>query len=178
MGALGASLGTMVADLSSHKRGWDKRWKEFSDWAEKGKELQGELVRLVDEDTNAFNSLLAAFKLPSKSDKEKKEKQKAVELATKNAILAPFKVMETSYKAFKLLKAMVETGNPNSLSDAGVGAIAIRGAIMGAYLNVKINSGDLKDQKFKKEIIAKCETLVEKTKEKEQEILAIVNNKI
>jgi glutamate formiminotransferase/formiminotetrahydrofolate cyclodeaminase len=178
MGALGAALGTMVANLSSHKRGWDKRWEEFSDWAEKGKELQGELIRLVDEDTNAFNSLLASFKLPSKFDKEKKEKQKAVEQATKNAILIPFKVMETSYKAFKLLKAMVETGNPNSLSDAGVGAIAIRGAIMGAYLNVKINSGDLKDQKFKKEIIAKCETLVEKTKEKEQEILAIVNNKI
>jgi glutamate formiminotransferase/formiminotetrahydrofolate cyclodeaminase len=178
MGALGASLGTMVANLSSHKRGWDKRWEEFSDWAEKGKELQGELVRLVDEDTNAFNSLLAAFKLPSKSDKEKKEKQKAVEEATKNAILVPFKVMETSYKAFELLKAMVETGNPNSVSDAGVGAIAIRGAIMGSYLNVKINSGDLKDQKFKKDILKKCEILVEKTKEKEQEILSIVNGKI
>jgi glutamate formiminotransferase/formiminotetrahydrofolate cyclodeaminase len=178
MGALGAALGTMVANLSSHKRGWDKRWEEFSDWAEKGKELQGELIRLVDEDTNAFNSLLASFKLPSKVDKEKKEKQKAVEQATKNAILIPFKVMETSYKAFELLKAMVETGNPNSVSDAGVGAIAIRGAIMGAYLNVKINSGDLKDKNFKKDILAKCEILVEKTKEKEQEILAIVNNKI
>ncbi len=178
MGALGAALGTMVANLSSHKRGWDKRWEEFSDWAEKGKELQGELIRLVDEDTNAFNSLLASFKLPSKFDKEKKEKQKAVEQATKNAILIPFKVMETSYKAFELLKAMVETGNPNSVSDAGVGAIAIRGAIMGAYLNVKINSGDLKDKNFKKDILAKCEILVEKTKEKEQEILAIVNNKI
>ncbi len=178
MGALGAALGTMVANLSSHKRGWDKRWEEFSDWAEKGKELQGELVRLVDEDTSAFKSLLAALKLPFKSDKEKKEKQKAVEQATKNAILVPFKVMETSYKAFELLKAMVETGNPNSVSDAGVGAIAIRGAIMGAYLNVKINSGDLKDQKFKKEILAKCENLVEKTKEKEQEILSIVNGKI
>jgi glutamate formiminotransferase/formiminotetrahydrofolate cyclodeaminase len=178
MGALGAALGTMVANLSSHKRGWDDRWEEFSDWAEKGKEFQSELINLVDEDTNAFNSLMAAFKLPSKSDKENKEKQKAVEQATKNAILVPFKVMETSYKAFELVKAMVETGNPNSVSDAGVGAIAIRGAIMGAYLNVKINSGGLKDQNFKKEILTKCETLVKKTTEKEQEILAIVNNKI
>jgi len=178
MGALGAALGTMVANLSSHKRGWDKRWQEFSDWAEKGKELQAELVLLVDEDTDAFNSLMAAFKLPSKSDKENKAKQKAVEQAIKNAILVPFKVMETSYKAFELVKAMAETGNPNSLSDAGVGAIAIRGAIMGAYLNVKINSGNLKDQNFKKEILTKCVTLFKKTEEKEQEILAIVNNKI
>jgi glutamate formiminotransferase/formiminotetrahydrofolate cyclodeaminase len=178
MGALGAALGTMVANLSSHKRGWDKRWEEFSDWAEKGKELQSELIHLVDEDTNAFNTLMAAFKLPSKSDKENKEKQEAVEQATKNAILVPFKVMETSYKAFELVKAMVETGNPNSVSDAGVGAIAIRGAIMGAYLNVKINSADLKDHDFKKEVLAKCESLVQKTAEKEQEILAIVNNKI
>ena len=178
MGALGAALGTMVANLSSHKRGWDERWEEFSDWAEKGKELQAELINLVDEDTNAFNSLMAAFKLPSKSDKENNAKQKAVELATKDAILVPFKVMETSYKAFELVKAMAETGNPNSVSDAGVGAIAIRGAIMGAYLNVKINSTDLKDQNFKKEILAKCEDLVKKTKEKEKEILAIVNNKI
>ena len=178
MGALGAALGTMVANISSHKRGWDKRWKEFSGWAEKGKELQAELVQLVDEDTNAFNSIIAAFKLPSKSDKEIKAKEKAVEQATKNAILVPFKVMETSYKAFELVKAMAETGNPNSVSDAGVGAIAIRGAILGAYLNVQINSGNLKDQKFKKEILAKCEILVKKTREKEQKILAIVNNKI
>lgn len=178
MGALGAALGTMVANLSSHKRDWDDRWEEFSDWAEKGKELQSELIHLVDEDTNAFNALMTAFKLPSKSDKENKEKQKDVQQATKNAILVPFKVMETSYKAFELVQAMVETGNPNSVSDAGVGAIAIRGAVMGAYLNVKINSGNLKDQKFNKEILTKCESLVKKTIEKEKEILEIVNKKI
>jgi glutamate formiminotransferase/formiminotetrahydrofolate cyclodeaminase len=178
MGALGVALGTMVANLSSHKRGWDDRWEEFSDWAEKGKEIQAELIRLVDEDTIAFDSLLAVFRLPSKSGKENKAKQEAVENATKNAMLVPFRVMEASFKAFELVRAMVETGNPSSVSDAGVGAIAIRGAVMGAYLNVKINSGNLKDQSFKKEILAKCETLVKKAIETEQEILSLVSNKI
>jgi glutamate formiminotransferase/formiminotetrahydrofolate cyclodeaminase len=178
MGALGAALGTMVANLSSHKRGWDERWEEFSNWAEKGKELQAELISLVDDDTNAFNALIAAFKLPSKSDKENKVKQGAIEQATKSAIMVPFRVMETSYKAFELIRAMVETGNLNSVSDAGVGAIAIRGAVMGAHLNVRINSGNLKDQNFRKDILAKCDNLVKKTREREQEILAIVNNKI
>jgi glutamate formiminotransferase/formiminotetrahydrofolate cyclodeaminase len=178
MGALGASLGSMVANLSSHKRGWDDRWKEFSDWAEKGKEMQAELIRLVDEDTDAFNAIIAAYILPDKSDKEIKVKEEAVEQATKNAIMVPFKVMETSYKAFELVKAMTETGNPGSVSDAGVGAIAIRGAVMGAYLNVKINSSGLKDKNFIKDILAKCEILVKNTMEKEQEILDIVNKKI
>lgn len=178
MGALGAALGTMVANLSSHKRGWDNRWEEFSDWAEKGKELQAELINLVDEDTNAFNALMAAFKLPSKSEKESKAKQEAVEKAAKKAILVPLKVMETSYKAFELVGAMAETGNPNSVSDAGVGAIAIRGAITGAYLNVKINLGNMRDISFKKDIMKKCEELVNKTTEKEKKILAIVNNSV
>ena len=178
MGALGAALGTMVANLSSHKRGWDERWEEFSGWAEKGKELQEELIRLVDEDTSAFNALMDAFRMPSKSDKEIREKEEAVEQATMNAMLIPFRVMETSFRGFELARAMAETGNPNSVSDAGVGAIALRAAIMGAYLNVKINSGGLKDRKFKKEILDKCEALVKKANEEEQEILAIVNNAI
>jgi len=147
MGAMGVALGTMVANLSSHKRGWDDRWEEFSDWAEKGMQYQNELVRLVDEDTNAFNKIMDAFSLPKKTDEEKVFRKQAIEEATKNAILVPFKVMEVSYKALELIKAMAENGNPNSVSDAGVGALAIRSCVKGAFLNVKINSGDLEENR-------------------------------
>ena len=178
MGAMGVALGTMVANLSSHKRGWDDRWEEFSDWAEKGMQYQNELVRLVDEDTNAFNKIMDAFSLPKKTDEEKVFRKQAIEEATKNAILVPFKVMEVSYKALELIKAMAEIGNPNSVSDAGVGALAIRSCVKGAFLNVKINSGDLEDVAFVQSVSSKALEIEKKTEEMEKEILKIVESKI
>ncbi len=178
MGAMGVALGTMVANLSSHKRGWDDRWEEFSDWAEKGMQYQNELVRLVDEDTNAFNEIMDAFGLPKKTDEEKVLRKQAIEEATKNAILIPFKVMEVSYKALELIKAMAEIGNPNSVSDAGVGALAIRSCVKGAFLNVKINSGDLEDASFVQTVSRKALEIERKTEEMEKEILKIVESKI
>ena len=178
MGAMGVALGTMVANLSSHKRGWDDRWEEFSDWAEKGMQYQNELVRLVDEDTNAFNKIMDAFSLPKKTDEEKVFRKQAIEEATKNAILVPFKVMEVSYKALELIKAMAENGNPNSVSDAGVGALAIRSCVKGAFLNVKINSGDLEDVAFVQSVSSKALEIEKKTEEMEKEILKIVESKI
>ncbi len=178
MGAMGVALGTMVANLSSHKRGWDDRWEEFSDWAEKGMQYQNELVRLVDEDTNAFNKIMDAFGLPKKTDEEKELRKQAIEEATKNAILVPFKVMEVSYRALELIKAMAEIGNPNSVSDAGVGALAIRSCVKGAFLNVKINSGDLEDAAFVQTVSEKAMEIERKTEEMEKEILKIVESKI
>jgi glutamate formiminotransferase len=178
MGAMGVALGTMVANLSSHKRGWDDRWEEFSDWAEKGMQYQNELVRLVDEDTNAFNKIMDAFGLPKKTDEEKVLRKQAIEEATKNAILVPFKVMEVSFKALELIKAMAEIGNPNSVSDAGVGALAIRSCVKGAFLNVKINSGDLEDSAFVQAVSKDALEIERKTEEMEKEILKIVESKI
>ena len=178
MGSLGIALGTMVANLSSHKRGWDDSWEEFSQWAEKGKMIQNELLHLVDEDTTAFNKIMDAFRKPNKSDKEKQERKKAIEEATKNAIMVPFKVMETAFGAFEVLKAMAETGNPNSVSDAGVGALAIRSCVMGAFLNVKINASGLDDKEFVVTILQKGEEIEDKTNRKEKEILAIVEGKL
>ncbi|OFX87434.1 MAG: glutamate formimidoyltransferase [Bacteroidetes bacterium GWF2_33_16] len=177
MGSLGAALGTMVANLSSHKRGWDDRWEEFSNWAEKGMNYQKELLRLVDEDTDAFNKIMDAFSLPKKTEEEKTARKQAIENATKNAILVPFKVMETAFNAMEIVKAMAETGNPNSVTDAGVGAIALRACVRGAFLNVKINASGLEDKVFMKDIINKgtqIETDVEKL---ENEILKIVFSK-
>ncbi|MBU8892727.1 MAG: glutamate formimidoyltransferase [Bacteroidales bacterium] len=178
MGAMGVALGTMVANLSAHKRGWDDRWEEFSDWAEKGMQYQTELVNLVDEDTIAFNKIMEAFSLPKKSDEEKEKRNQAIEDATKNAILVPFKVMEVSYKALELIKAMAEIGNTNSVSDAGVGALAIRSCIKGAFLNVKINSTDLKDVYFVQTVSEKALEIEQKTEEMEKVILKIVESKI
>jgi len=178
MGAMGVALGTMVANLSSHKRGWDDRWEEFSNWAEKGMQYQNELVHLVDEDTNAFNKIMDAFGLSKKTDKEKAIRKQAIEEATKNAILIPFKVMEVSFKALELIKAMAEIGNPNSVSDAGVGALAIRSCVKGAFLNVKINSGDLEDDTFVQTVSKKALEIERKTEEMEKEILKIVESKI
>jgi glutamate formiminotransferase/formiminotetrahydrofolate cyclodeaminase len=178
MGAMGVALGTMVANLSSHKRGWDDRWEEFSDWAEKGMKYQSELVRLVDEDTDAFNKIMDAFGLPKKTDKEKAIRNQAIQDATKNAIMIPFKVMEVAYKALEVVKAMAEIGNPNSVSDAGVGALAIRSCVKGAFLNVKINSGDLEDKTFIHTVSEKAQEIDRKTEELEKEILEIVHNKL
>jgi len=178
MGSLGIALGTMVANLSSHKHGWDDSWEEFSQWAEKGKKIQDELLRLVDEDTIAFNKIMDAFRKPKKSEKEKQERKKAIQEATKNAIMVPFKVMETAFRAFEVLKAMAETGNPNSVSDAGVGALAIRSCVMGAFLNVKINASGLDDKQFVNSILKKGKEIEDKTNRKEKEILAIVEKKL
>ena len=178
MGAMGVALGTMVANLSSHKRGWDDRWEEFSDWAEKGMKYQSELVRLVDEDTDAFNKIMDAFGLPKKSEEDKIARNQAIQDATKNAIMIPFRVMEVAYKALEVVKAMAEIGNPNSVSDAGVGALAIRSCIRGAFLNVKINSGDLKDKTFVQTVSEKAQEIDRKTENLEKEILEIVYKKL
>lgn len=178
MGAMGVALGTMVANLSSHKRGWDDRWEEFSDWAEKGMKYQSELVRLVDEDTDAFNKIMDAFSLPKKTEEEKISRKQAIQDATKNAIMIPFKVMEVAFKALEVVKAMAEIGNPNSVSDAGVGALALRSCIKGAFLNVKINSGDLEDKTFVQTVSEKAQEIDRKTEELEKEILEIVHNKL
>ena len=178
MGALGISLATMVANLSAHKRGWDDRWEEFSNWAEKGMALQKELIRLVDEDTNAFNRIMAAFDLPKGSDQEKQTRKQAIQDATKFAIEIPFKVMETTFSTLEVIKAMAETGNPNSVSDAGVGALCARSAVMGAYLNVKINASGLDDRAFADKVLAEGLAIQQRTVALEQEILEIVNQKI
>ena len=178
MGTLGTSLGTMVANLSAHKKGWEDRWKEFSDWAVTGKEIQNKLLNLVDEDTEAFNRIMEAFSLPKKSDEERKSRESAVQEATKNATLVPLRVMETAFSAFGLIKAMVEHGNPNSISDAGVGAIATRACIRGAYLNVKINASGLKDKDFVSSVIERGAEIESNTETAEMEILKIINAKI
>lgn len=178
MGVLGSSLATMVANLSSHKRGWDERWEEFSDWAEKGKFFQMELIKLVDEDTNAFNKIMDAFGLPKKTDEEKAIRQKAVQEATHFATEVPFKTMKLCYECMAVSKAMAEMGNPNSVTDAGVGALAARSGVLGAFLNVKINAAGLEDKEFSAGILKEGEAIVEKTKQLETEILEIVNSKI
>lgn len=178
MGSLGVALGTMVANLSSHKRGWDNRWEEFSGWAEKGKAYQEQLLHLVDEDTQAFNQLMDAISLPKKTEEEDATRKKAIQDATKNAIMVPFKVMETAVNAMEVVKAMAETGNPNSVSDAGVGALALRSCVMGAFLNVKINAPGLEDKKFVEEILKKAFDLENIAINEEIEILRIVNAKI
>ena len=178
MGSMGAALATMVANLSSHKRGWDDHWKEFSDWADKGIALQAELKQLVDEDTDAFNKIMEAFKLPKTNDQEKKKRRQAIQDATKNAIMVPYRIMERSFEAFEVIEAMVEKGNPNSVTDAGVGALAVRSAIKGAYMNVRINATDMDDPQFVDDIIQKGWQIVQKAEEKEREILEKVENKM
>ena len=178
VGSLGVSLGTMVANLSSHKRGWDEHWDKYSKWAEKGQEYKDELTKLVDEDTNAFNKIMSAFGMPKGSNEEKKERQKAINEATKYAIQVPFKVMEKAYESMEVMKAMVDIGNPNSVTDAGVGAICARTAVIGAFLNVKINAQDFDDKKFVDEIMSKGEEIENKAIQKEKEILEMVEDKI
>ncbi len=178
LGALGASLGAMVANLSSHKAGWDERWEEFSDWAEKGQALKDELLFLVDEDTRSFNKIMDAFGLPKGSDAEKAARTQAIQDATKYAIEVPFRTMEATMKVFDLCKAMVEVGNPNSVTDAGVGALCARSAVIGAFYNVKINCGGYKDKAFVDDIIAKGNVLQAKAITLESEIMKMVEAKI
>ncbi len=178
VGSLGIALGTMVANLSSHKKGWDERWKEFSDWAEKGEQCKNELVKLVDADTKAFNQIMNAFALPKSKEEEKNNRTKAIQDATKNAIEIPFKVMQVAYSSMEVIKAMAEIGNPNSVSDAGVGALCVRSAVMGAFMNVRINAAGCDDKIFVADIVTRGKEIENKTIAMETAILAIVNEKI
>jgi len=178
LGSLGVSLATMVANLSSHKRGWDERWEEFSIWAEKGQILKQHLLNMVDEDTNAFNGIMTAFGLSNATDEEKTIRKNAIQAATKVAIVTPFKVMQLANDSFEIIKAMAEEGNPNSASDAGVAALCARSAVLGAHLNVKINCGSYNDKEFVTEILTKCAEIAENAVSQENDILQIVNQKI
>ena len=178
VGSLGISLATMVANLSSHKKGWDERWEEFSVWAEKGQKIKDELTNLVDLDTTAFNKIMTAFSLPKGSDEEKTARKQAIQDATKYAIEVPFKVMQLSYDSLSIIKAMAEVGNPNSVSDAGVGALCARSAVMGAFMNVRINASGYDDKIYVAYLLAKGKDLENQTIALETEILKIVNDKI
>ena len=178
MGALGAALGTMVANLSAHKAGWDARWEEFSDWADKGQEVMTELLHLVDEDTAAFNRIMAVFAMPKTTDEEKAARSAALQEATLYATEVPLRTMKASSRVFELVRAMAQTGNPNSVSDAGVGALAARSAVMGACLNVKINAAGLKDRATADRLIAEADALAAEACHLEAEVLAIVEQKI
>ncbi len=178
MAALGVSLGTMVANLSSHKKGWDERWKEFSDWAEKGQSLKVQLLQLVDEDTSAFTKIMDAFGLPKVTEQEKQKRTDAIQDATRYAINVPLRVMNVAFSSFELIKAMVRDGNPNSVTDAGVGALCARSAIIGAYLNVKVNCMGLKDAVFVSKALAEAEKIMAAGILAENKILEQVHQKI
>lgn len=178
MGALGAALGTMVANLSSHKAGWDERWEEFSIVAEQGQQLMSELLALVDEDTEAFNRIMAVFAMPKNTEAEKAQRSAALQSATLYATQVPLKTMKVSLKVFDIVRAMAENGNPNSVSDAGVGALAARSAVLGAQLNVKINAAGLKDRDTAERLIAEAAKIAGQAEKLEREVLDIVNSKI
>lgn len=178
MGALASALGTMVANLSAHKAGWDERWKEFSDQADDGQVLTEKLLELVDEDTEAFNKIMAALQMPKSSAEEKAARAQALEDATLYATEVPLRTMKTTLEVFPLLESMAATGNPNSVSDAGVGALAARSAVLGAQLNVKINAAGLKDREKAKDLTDKAEEIARKAIEAEAKVLAIANEKI
>jgi glutamate formiminotransferase/formiminotetrahydrofolate cyclodeaminase len=177
LGAIGVSLGTMVANLSAHKRGWDNRWLQFSEWAEKGQQLKTELLQLVDEDTAAFNAILEAMRLPKETAEEIDARAKALKKATKYAIKVPLKVMKYSFKSLEIMKAMAEIGNPNSVSDAGVGALAASAAVSGALLNVRINASGNQDPDILS-MVQEGIDIEKETKRIEKEILLIVESKL
>ena len=178
VGALGISLATMVANLSSHKKGWDERWSVFSDWADKGQQYKNELMLLVDADTKAFNQIMSAMSLSKSTDAEKQVRKQAIQEATKFAIEVPFKVMQLAYESMTVIKAMAEVGNPNSVSDAGVGAVCARSAVIGAFMNVRINAAGYDDKVFVEDIVSKGKEVENNTIALEAEILSIVNRKI
>ncbi|MFB0498277.1 glutamate formiminotransferase/formiminotetrahydrofolate cyclodeaminase [Mucilaginibacter sp. OAE612] len=178
VGALGASLATMVANLSSHKKGWDSRWREFSDWAQKGQQFKNELLALVDQDTTAFNQIMQAFSLPKSNNEEKAARDKAIQDATRYAIEIPFKVMEAALDSMEVIKAMTLSGNPNSITDAGVAALCARTAVLGAFMNVKINASGYKDKDYVIDIIYRGNEIERKAIALEAEIIELVNEKI
>jgi glutamate formiminotransferase/formiminotetrahydrofolate cyclodeaminase len=178
VGVLGVSLGTMVANLSASKKGWEDRWEEFSNWAEKGQAYKKQLLDLVDEDTRSFNAIMNGFALPKGTDEEKAIRKQAIQDATKYAIEVPLKVMEVSLATMEVMKAMVEIGNPNSITDAGVGALCARTAVMGAHMNVKINTGSYDDKTFVSDILKKAAAIEELAVKLEGEIVGLVNKAI
>ena len=175
MGALGAALGTMVANLSAHKAGWDDRWEEFSDVAEKGRHIMDRLIALVDEDTDSFNRIMAVFAMPKKTEQEKAERAKALEAATLYATEVPLRTMQTAFESFEVLDAMAHNGNPNSITDVGVGLHATRAAVLGAQLNVRINAAGLKDREKAQALLAEAQTIADAAVKREQELLKVVD---
>ena len=178
VGSLGVSLGTMVANLSAHKAGWDDKWEFYSDWAVKGQAYKDRLLFLVDEDTNAFNKIIDGFRMPKSNAEEVAARKEAIENATKYATEIPFQVMETAYNSMEVMEAMINNGLQTSLSDAGVGALCARSAVIGAYFNVRINAKDIKDRDFANDILKRAADIYEATLRKEQELIAIIDTKI
>ncbi len=178
VGALGAALGTMVANLSAHKRGWDDRWEEFSAWADRGKACHDELLLLVDRDTDAFNDIMAAFGMARASDADKAARSEAIQAATRQAIEVPLRVMEVSLASMDVIQAMAEIGNPASVSDAGVGALCARSAVMGAYMNVRINTSSLADEDAAAAYLAQGKAIEAEAIAKEAAILALVDQRL
>ena len=177
-GVLGVSLATMVANLSAHKRGWDDRWEEFSNWAEKGMKYQKELLQLVDEDTDSFNKIMEAFRMPKDNESDIKIRDEAIQIATKYAIQVPFNVMQVALNSMEVVKKMAEIGNPNSVTDAGVGALCARTAVLGAFLNVKINCADCNDKEFVNKTLKQGNKMIKHAQKIEDEVLKIVSSKI
>lgn len=178
VGALGVSLGTMVANLSAHKAGWDDRWEFFSEWAEKGQAYKKKLLYLVDEDTQAFNKIIDGFRMPKGSEKEIEARKMAIEEATKYATEIPFQVMETAFLSMEVPQTMLKEGLQNSLSDAGVGILCARAAVIGAYFNVRINAKDIKDRTFANDILARAADIYKATLEIEKETIALIDSKM
>ncbi|HNE48838.1 MAG TPA: cyclodeaminase/cyclohydrolase family protein, partial [Saprospiraceae bacterium] len=178
VGALGISLGTMVANLSAHKRGWDARWHEFSMWADRGQDIKDRLLALVDEDTRSFNAIITAMRMPKSNDTEKKIRSAAIQEATKYAIQVPFAVMKTSMEAYGVIEEMVREGNPSSVTDGAVGALCVNTAVQGAWMNALVNMSGLKDEEFKKNILEEGKKMAEKSTELSKEIANIVLQKL
>ncbi|MBT8253818.1 MAG: cyclodeaminase/cyclohydrolase family protein, partial [Bacteroidia bacterium] len=178
VGALGVSLGTMVANLSAHKAGWDDRWEEFSKWAETGQKYKSKLMYLVDEDTRAFNKIIDGFRMPKGTKQEKDARATAIESATIYATEVPLQVMETAFYSMEVMHAMAQQGIQNSISDAGVGALCARTAVYGAFLNVRINARDIKDRSVADTLLERADNVFQSTISLEEEILAFVNTAI
>ncbi|HOF22372.1 MAG TPA: cyclodeaminase/cyclohydrolase family protein, partial [Bacteroidales bacterium] len=178
MGALGVALGTMVANLSAHRKDWDERWKEFSVQAARGTEIQNMLLNLVDADTDAYNKIIEARRLPKSGDKERELRNAAIQEAYKQAILVPLKVMETAYSGFEIVKSMTETGNPSSVTDAAVGSLALLACIRGAHLNIKINATGVEDSRFTGEILSRAGKIEEEAVHLQENILTAANRRI
>ncbi|MGK0308666.1 MAG: glutamate formiminotransferase/formiminotetrahydrofolate cyclodeaminase, partial [Urechidicola sp.] len=178
VGSLGVSLGTMVANLSAHKAGWDDKWEFYSKWAEKGQTYKNKLLFLVDEDTNSFNKIIEGFRMPKATAEEKETRQRAIQDATKYATEIPLEVMKTAYNSMEVMEAMLKEGLESSLSDTGVGVLCARTAVLGAYFNVRINAKDIKDRKFADFILNEAKTIYQKTLAKEQEVINYIDSKI
>lgn len=178
VGTLGVSLGTMVANLSSHKRGWDEKWEFYSNWADKGQAYKNTLLKLVDEDTNSFNAIMDAFRLPKDNEAQVEARKNAIQEATKYATEVPLKVMETALASMEVMEEMANSGMKSSITDVGVGAACAKTAVLGAFLNVKVNAGSIEDADFKANILAKAAEVMEKATTKETAILKVVESKL